>query len=541
MKGIQRCAEAVGITMGTAGLNSILEAIPNPGYDLTNDGITILESIKFADPLEELGRRILLEAVSKANKSSGDGSSTTTVLCAAILEEGIKHLGETSAMEIKRSLEACIPVIEDSIKKQAREITVDEVWKAAAISAEDESIGKRIGEIYQKIGKDGVINWEAAKVPEDSYEIGTGIKINDSGFVTPYLNDVDASTGWFKNEARMKDVSVILCAQKLTNLNALGGLLELLNDKGESDVAIFVDEVTPEVIGQLIATRQKRGFRAVLIKMPTLWRNEWWEDLSLASGATVISNAIGVPLNSIEEKHVGRFGNVIVGKDEVVVDGTKDLKKHISALQVNGDDDSMRRAVRLNLKTARYFVGGHSETSISHRRRKIEDAINAASEALDGGVVAGGGVALLNVANELGNDILVQALKKPFRQIVKNTGLHPSYSFENIQALEAKKVIESIKKGGAALIPIDGKIEKISEESSQWLIENESGGNKGFDSKTGEIVDMFEAGIVDPAKVLSSAVKAAIGVAAGVLTLGTVVLLPKEEENGNMRESLIRR
>lgn len=500
MKGIRRVAESVGVTMGTAGKNSLIEAIENPGYFVTNDGWSIANSIKFADPLEELGRRQLIEAINRANKSSGDGSSTTCVLTAAILEEGMKHLDDASPMEIKRSLDACIPLIEESINKQKREIGVVDVWKVAAISAEDEEIGKRIGEIYQKIGKEGVINWDISKTPEDYYEIGTGIKIDDAGYITPYLNDVDTSTGWFKNEARLKNVPVILCAQKLTNLDALGGQMKLLNDKGYSDCLIFVDETTPEVIGQLIATRQQKGFRAVLVHIPTLYKDEWWEDLALASGATVLSNAIGVPINSIQENHIGTFGNVIVNKDSVIVDGTKDLTSHSMALSAAGDDDSLRRAFRLNLKTARYFVGGHSESSIAYRRLKVEDAINAASEALDGGVVAGGGVALYNVSNEMGLDtvgkkILSASLKRPELQIVNN-----------------------------ALIENDPMPE----------------GDMGYNSKTGEYVNMFDAGIIDPAKVVLSAVKAAIGVASGVLTLGTVVLLPREDPKES-QVSLIQR
>jgi len=150
ISGIRKVADAVGGTMGTGGANSVIEMIESPGHLVTNDGFTIASSIRFSDPIEEMGRKILMEAISRANKASGDGSSTTTVLTAAILEEGIKHLKDASPMEIKRSLDACIPLIEESIKKQKREITVDDVGKVASISAEDESIGALIQEIYQK-------------------------------------------------------------------------------------------------------------------------------------------------------------------------------------------------------------------------------------------------------------------------------------------------------------------------------------------------------------------------------------------------------
>jgi chaperonin GroEL len=494
--GVRKIAKAVGMTLGTAGRNSVIECVQNPQFYLTNDGFSILDSIKLADPIEEIGRKFLREAVNRANKSSGDGSSTTCVLTAAILEEGLKHLAEANSMEVKRSLEGCIPIIEKKLGEQAKEISVDDVWKVASISAEDEEIGKRIGEIYQKIGKDGIIQWEAGKTPEDSYEIGVGLKMEDSGFVSPYLNDIDVSSGQILNEAKAKNVPVILVREKIASGSAFNQIFQELYDNGDRDVLLFCDQVTPEAVGSFIQTRAQRGFRVILVKMPTLWGEEWWEDISQASGAKIISQQTGMGIISLQYEDVGRLGNVLVQKDSVYIDGMKDLTNHLLALKVDGSEASILRVARLNTKTARYFVGGYSESAISYRRLKVEDAINAASEALDGGVVSGGGVALRDIATSLdpnasiGSKILHEALNNPFLTIKKNAGLESDSTIFDVGI--------------------------------------------GYDTRTGKSVDMIENGIIDPKKVVLSAVKAAVSVAAGILTHGSVILLPEKEIDQQM-------
>ena len=192
ISGIKKCRDAIGSTMGSGGSNGLLEAIENPGYLHTNDGITLLEGIHLADPLEDMGRKILLESVSRANKQSGDGSSTTTVLTAALIEEGSKF-SFTNPMTIKRSLERCVPEIEKIIASLTREITIDEVGQVAAISAEDKEIGRIIQEIYQEIGKDGIIHWDISKTYEDHYTLGKGITVEGAGFASPYMAPVSIS------------------------------------------------------------------------------------------------------------------------------------------------------------------------------------------------------------------------------------------------------------------------------------------------------------------------------------------------------------
>ncbi len=485
-KGVEKVAKAVGNTMGTSGQNSVIQRFENPYFLLTNDGWTILDSIVLSDPLEEMGRNFLREAVQRANKNSGDGSSTTCVLTAAILKEGEKYIGKQSPMEIKRSLEDSIKDIEARMEAQTITITEDNVKAVASISAEDEEIGARIEEIYKKIGKDGIIQWETSKFPEDSYTIGTGIQIQDAGYVTPYLNDIDPATGQILQEAKMKDVPVMIIKEKITSGTAFNSIFSQMFDKGYKEVALFCDEITPEAVGHFIQTRGQRGFRIALIKLPVLWGPEWVEDISIATGAKVVSPATGLTILDMSMDDVGKAGNIVVKRDSVYMDGLQDMEKHILGLKVDGSNDAMLRVARLNLRTARYLVGGNSESAISYRRLKVEDAINAASEALDGGIVPGGGVALRNIADKIDNPILKVALRAPYETILKNAGITPDETQES----------------------------------------------EGYDTRTLKKVNMMENNIVDPKKVVLNATKAAISVAAGILTMGTVVLFPDRGVDG---------
>ncbi len=258
---------------------------------------------------------------------------------------------------------------------------------------------------------------------------------------------------------------------------------------------MFCDDVDPLVIPDIIKTRMVRGFRFILVKMPVLWKDQWFEDLALASGATVIDPVAGFTLKMANTTHLGKFGNITITKEDTYIDGIENMASHITILEADGTDDSKLRASRLNTKTARYFVGAQSDSALSYRRLKVEDAISASWQALNGGVVPGGGVALHNAADEMSYDttggrILREALCAPIVTICINAGIK-----------YAEVVFSS---------PLEG-----------------------VDTKTGKVVPMFDAGIIDPANVVLNAVKNAISVAAAVLTANTVVTLPRIEQPSN--------
>jgi chaperonin GroEL len=505
MKGISRASQAVASTMGAAGSNALLEKFEAPFHGTSNDGISILDAIHFEDPLEEMGRRVLFEAVSRANRSSGDGSSTTTVLTAAILEEGAKHK-DISPIELKESLEACIPLIEKSLKAQTRQVVkngkidIKLLEQVATVSAESEDIGKRIAEIYSKIGSDGIVQWEASNTTEDYYEIGKGITVHGATYGHKFMCDADPKTGQLTNSIKLKNPLILISKQKITSLNNIVNLVRQLMEQGSKELVIFCEEVDPQAMGEAFTMRaQPRDvngnpadpFRMIFVKMPVLWKDWWYEDLAEATGATVMGDTL--KLKEARLSHLGSVENLTVTKEDVILEGIKDLSTYILQLKGDGtDNEALLRASRLNTMSARYFVGGFSEQDVFYRRFKIEDAINTASEALRGGVVAGGGVALLNTSSDwlgkgkenVGETILGISLCEPTRIIIKNAN------------------------GMDAIFDV--------------------GGEFGFNAKTKKVVNMFDAGIVDSTDVILSAVKSAIGVAATILTTNTIVLLNKE-------------
>ncbi len=503
MRGISRASNAIAITMGTSGSNSILEDIRTPGYLVSNDGASILERIHFTDPLEELGRKILVESVGRANKSSGDGSSTATLLTSSILEEGMKHLTEASPMEIKRSLEACLPLIEESLKSQRKELVDKDgnidftlLKQVASISAEDESIGEMIVEIYRAIGKEGVINLEPSKDTKDSFNIGTGIKIEGATYASRYMCDANGND--FIYQATINEPLVLLAYSKITAQSEMEKLISEMQSQGIKELVVFCNEMDAPILNSFIMARapQTLGMRFLVIKIPTVFNDLWWEDLEKASGGRIISPASGIKMKDVGMQFLGKFGKITVTREDTFIDGIQDLSKHLMALKVEGSEESLARVARLNTKTARYYVGGHSESSLAYRRLKTEDAVNSAWCAMQNGILPGGGLALQNASVDIlkkregvGSDILTKALSDPIAQIIRNAG--------------------------------DDYL-NVCEEMTTEI---------GFNSKTGKMVNMFDAGIVDSFDVVYGAVKAAIGVASGVLTCGTVVLLPREDNN----------
>lgn len=502
--GILKVSRAVGTTMGTSGKNAIIEAIENPGHIMTNDGYSIANAIVLADPIEDMGRKILMESINRANKASGDGSSTTCVLTAAILAEGRSASSTHNAMDIKRTMEACIPLIEESISAQKRIIDEQEVEAVATISAEDQDIGARIAEIYKQIGKSGIIYWDISKTSSDSYTIGKGITVEGATYMSPYMCDA-TETGQSTNQIRIKNPKILLTKQKVATASDFNTIGAALDGKDIKDLVVFADDVDPLVVPDLVKTRMVRGFRIIIIKMPTLWKDWWYEDLAKATGAKIIDPSAGLPMREATLEHLGTVDNIVVTKEDTHLDGIIDVSEHIAQLEAEDTDDTRLRAARLNTKTARYYVGAQSDSALSYRRLKVEDAISAAYQALNGGIVAGGGVALLNVARELpnttGGNILRTALEAPFRQIVRNAGEDESNTLEMAQRISS---------------------------------------TTGFNTKTKQFVDMFGAGVVDPANVVLNACKNAISVAATVLTAPTIVTLPREDYDPNPLEVIKR-
>lgn len=475
--GINKVCDAVKVTLGSAGSNVILEEEMLPYHSITNDGISIAEKIKLGDPVENIGANIMKEVANRSNRESGDGTTTSMVLTQAILEAGMES--DESPMDIKRSLDECLPIIHKSIDEQTLDISPEHIASVANISAEDEEIANQLQDIYTEIGKDGIVELESSTIPETHYEIIDGVRLRNCGFTYPYMtNDGKGKSATFLVP------KVLITKEKITSVMQIDPIYKALSQNGVNELVIFCEDIDP-IVSEYIAKAHMQGlFKTLVIKAPTLWKDWLFEDFAKITGATIINPVTGTTLKKIQMFHLGSCDKIVTTKDETIVIGIHDITAHIKALEEVGDDDSKLRLAWLKTKAAVLKIGGNSESELRYRYLKTEDARNASYLALKGGVVAGGGIALLNsiadLPDTIGGKILKVALKAPVNQIMFNAGY------------------------------VANKTDKL-------------GGEKGFNSKTGKIVNMWDAQIVDPAIVVKNSIKNAISIAGTVLTANGVI------------------
>lgn len=487
---IQLCSCIVGSTMGAAGINVALEEELYPYVSITNDGATIIEKMKFIDPIEKIGHTFVKEATQRSNNNSGDGSSTTVVLLAKILDEGLKMKDKISPIQLKNEIDALLPIIEQKIDEQKRTITENEVEAVATISGESEILGKLLGEIYKKIGKDGIIQLEGSGTYETSVNYIEGVRFADTGYLSPYLvRDEEArKNGRIETKAIYKNPTILVTKKKIEHINDINPLLENLTKQGKKDLVIFTDDIDSGVASVMVKAHKERIMNILIIKAPVLWKGYVFEDFAKCVGATIVEDASGVNFKNLRLEHLGTCEKLITDRNETVLIGIQDMAEHIKTLKEEGSNDSLLRVSWLTKKTAILKLGSKSETELSYLRLKCEDAINASRTALEDGIVAGGGVCLRNISKEMpnntGGNIMKIALEAPIQQICLNAG----YDWGNSNGYEI---------------------------------------NEGYNAKTGEIVNMFAAGIVDSAKVVKMAVRNALGVASIILTTNSGISIPE--------------
>lgn len=481
IKGINSVADAVKLTLGAAGANAVLESELMPHHRITNDGVSIANAITLADPVENMGANIIKEVASRADKESGDGTTTAVVLAQAILHGGLTS--EASPMEIMRSLNECLPIIIASLDAQKKEITVNEVGQVATISGESEELGALIQEIYQKITKEGIIELDNSNLPTTHYELTDGVRLRFAGYLGQYSCTAPGV-------AVYKTPKILISKEKITSVDQLVDIFKMADRHEIHEMVIYCDEIDMGVASRLALTHLQGGFKTLIIQAPTLWKDWLYEDFALLTGATPIDFANGKTFKNFRMEDFGTCDKIITTKDETRVLGTKNVHEHIKALEELGkvDDQQKLRASWLQTKVAIIKMGANSDSELSYKRLKAIDAISASKLALEDGIVAGGGVALKDIAYDLpetiGGNILRSALLAPIFQIIQNAG-------------------------SDADIPGEVGI--------------------GFNAKTIQVGNMFEMNIVDPAKVVKNSVTNAISVASTVLTAAIVVCLPKQE------------
>ena len=516
LKGIDAVADAVKVTLGPKGRNVILEK-KYGAPQIVNDGVTIAKEIELKDGLENAGAQLLKEVSSKTNDVAGDGTTTASVLAQAIVKEGLKNLtAGANPMSMKRGIDKAVEISVKEIKDMSRPVnTKEEIAQVAAISAgNNKEIGELIAEAMEKVGHDGVITVEESKSFGTNLKVVEGMQF-DKGYLSPYFV-TDAE----RMEAVLDDAYVFCCNKKINLISDMVPLLEQVARDGKS-LLLIAEDVEGEALATLVVNTMRKVLRAVAVKAPGFGdrRKAMLEDIAILTGGEMFTEELGIKLENVTTQMLGKAKRVTVTKDEttiVVGNETKQavedrvllIRKQMEASDSEYDREKLQeRIAKLSGGVAVIEVGAASEVELKERKLRIEDALNATRAAKEEGIVPGGGVALVRVMQEMaksldtcpynsddekvGYRILLDALHIPLKQIADNAGE------------KGDVVVEEVKKLPEA---------------------------EGFDALTNEYVDMFKAGIVDPAKVTRSVLENAVSVASMLLTTeAAVVDIPSKE------------
>ena len=514
--GVDKLTDAVKVTLGPRGRNVVLDK----GFGapiITNDGVSIAKEIELEDKIENLGAEIVKEAASKTNDAVGDGTTTATILTQSIISEGFKNVAAGSnPLSLRRGIEKGVEIVKESLKKQSKPVNGKEgMAQVATISAEDEDIGNLIAEVIQEVDKDGVVTVEQSNTFGLEKEIVKGLQF-DKGYISPYMiTDVERMKSQYENPY------ILITDKKISALSDILPLLEKIAQGGKKELVIIAEEVEGEALATLVVNKIRGTFNVLAIKAPGFGdrKKEILKDIAIVTGGQIISEEVGLKLENVELESLGNARKIISTKENTTIIEGKGKKENIEAriAQLKGqienttsDFDKEKLQERLGKLTggvAVIKVGAATEIEQKQKQHKTEDALSATRAAVEEGIVPGGGIALLRAAQDLKNlelkgdekvgvNILKRALEEPIRRISSNAGIDGSV------------VIEKVK-------------------------DNE--GSFGFNAKTGKYEDLMESGVVDPTKVVRSALEYAASASAMLLTTECVVgELPKKEGERNL-------
>ncbi len=511
LRGVDQLANAVKVTIGPKGRNVVLDKEFTAPL-ITNDGVTIAKEIELEDPYENMGAKLVQEVANKTNEIAGDGTTTATVLAQAMIQEGLKNVTSgANPVGLRQGIDKAVKVAVEALHENSQKVeNKNEIAQVGAISAADEEIGRYISEAMEKVGNDGVITIEESNGLNTELEVVEGMQF-DRGYQSPYMvTDSD------KMVAELERPYILVTDKKISSFQ---GILPLLEQVVQSNrpILIVADEVEGDALTNIVLNRMRGTFTAVAVKAPGFGdrRKAMLEDLAILTGAQVITDDLGLDLKDASIDMLGTASKVEVTKDNTtVVDGDGDensidarvsqLKSQIEETESDFDREKLQeRLAKLAGGVAVIKVGAASETELKERKLRIEDALNSTRAAVEEGIVAGGGTALVNVYQkvseieaegdiETGVNIVLKALTAPVRQIAENAGL------------EGSVIVERLKNAEPGV---------------------------GFNAATNEWVNMLEAGIVDPTKVTRSALQHAASVAAMFLTTEAVVASIPEKNN----------
>src|SRR5438552_1743654 len=513
LRGVDILANAVKVTLGPKGRNVVLDKSFGAPR-ITKDGVTVAKEIELEDKFENMGAQMVREVAAKTNDTAGDGTTTATVLAQAIVREGAKAVAAgMNPMDLKRGIDIAVAAVVKDIEKRAKKVVSSaEVAQVGTISANgDKTIGKMIAEAMQRVGNEGVITVEEAKALETDVEIVEGMQF-DRGYLSPYF-----ITNAEKMVAELEDAYVLLHEKKLPGLQAMLPVLEAVVQSSRP-LVIIAEDVEGEALATLVVNKLRGGLKVAAVKAPGFGdrRKAMLEDIAILTGGQLISEDLGIKMENVTLNMLGRAKKVIIEKEKsTIVDGAgkkKDIEARVAQIKAQIEETTsdydreklQERLAKLAGGVAVIRVGGATEIEVKEKKDRVEDALNATRAAVEEGIVPGGGVALLRAKRTIeklksdnpdiqaGIKIVQRALEAPIRQIAENAGVEGSIV-----------------------------VGKVLEDRSE---------NFGFDAQTETYVDLVEAGIIDPAKVVRAALQDAASVAGLLVTTEAMVAeLPKDK------------
>jgi chaperonin GroEL len=514
LKGVDTLANAVKVTLGPKGRNVVIEKSFGAPR-ITKDGVTVAKEIELDDKFENMGAQMVREVASKTNDLAGDGTTTATVLAQAIVKEGAKSVAAgINPMDLKRGIDLAVDAVVEDLKAHAKKVTSnDEIAQVGTISANgDTEIGRFLAEAMHKVGNEGVITVEEAKSLHTELEVVEGMQF-DRGYISPYF-----VTNTEKMRVELEDPYILIHEKKLTGLQAMLPLLEGVVQSGKP-LVVIAEEVEGEALATLVVNKLRGGLKIAAVKAPGFGdrRRAMLEDIAVLTGGTVISEDLGIKLENVTLKMLGRAKKVVIDKENTtIVNGAgarKDIEARTAQIKVQIEETTseydreklQERLAKLAGGVAVIRVGGATEIEVKERKDRVDDALHATRAAVEEGILPGGGVALLrslkaldaikthNADQKAGVEIVRRAIQVPARQIVQNAG-----------------------EDGSLIV---GKL--LEHGNYNW----------GFNAATGEYQDMVNAGVIDPAKVVRTALQDAASVASLLITTEALVAdKPKKQD-----------
>ena len=516
LRGVNVLANAVKVTLGPKGRNVVIQKSFGAPRS-TKDGVSVAKEIELEDPFENMGAQMIREVASKTNDKAGDGTTTATVLAQSIVQEGLKAVAAgMNPMDLKRGIDKAVTAVLDDIKASAKDVSNNsEIAQVATISANgDTEVGEMIAKAMATVGNDGIITHEEAKTAETTLDVVEGMQF-DRGYLSPYF-----ITNADKMEVQLEDPLIMLHEKKLSSLQSMLPILEAVVQSGRP-LLIIAEDIEGEALATLVVNKLRGGLRVAAVKAPGFGdrRKAMLEDIAVLTGGQVISEDLGIKLENVTIDMLGKAKKVTITKDNTtVVDGAGDkaalearvaqIKQQIEDTTSEYDKEKLdERRAKLAGGVAVIHVGGSTEVEVKEKKDRVEDALNATRAAVAEGIVPGGGIALLKATKALeglkgdnadqtaGIAIIRRAIQAPIRQIVENAGFEGSI--------------------------VVGKV-----------LENKSD-TFGFNAQTEEYVDMIQAGVIDPAKVVRTALQDAASVAGILITTEAAVAdAPKKASAG---------